>query len=64
MPPAFDTPDLCTRIRTNYLMALNVPLYLGMPNLPLLITEDTRFHRAFSFPFKTELPDDDADGTW
>lgn len=25
---------------------------------------NTRFHRAFSFPFKTELPDDDADGTW
>lgn len=28
------------RIRTNYLMALNVPLYHGMTNLPLLITED------------------------
>lgn len=40
MPPAFDTPDLCTRIRTNYLMAPNVPLYHGMPNLPLLITAD------------------------
>ena len=40
MPPAFDTTDVRRRKQTNYLMALNLPLYHGMPNLPLLITDD------------------------
>lgn len=40
MPPAYDTTNVHRRKQTNYLMALNVPLYHGMPNLPLLIIED------------------------
>ena len=40
LPEQYSDLELRVRIRANYLMALNMPLYHGMPHLPLLVTGD------------------------